>query len=94
MNTESHDSTIQALALSPANVHRRLDNLNINNNSKHLLTSIQQNAQKISKRLTDALNQNKSYVKLNENPNMKLPISVYAGVVVTSSRSSRRRYIY
>ena len=88
MNTESHDSTIQALALSPANVHRRLDN------SKHLLTSIQQNAQKISKRLTDALNQNKSYVKLNENPNMKLPISVYAGVVVTSSRSSRRRFIY
>lgn len=96
----------EALALSPANP-RKLDytnnsntNINANNNtlnsfntngSKYILTSIQQNAQKISKKLT-SLNQNKSYIRVTDNSNKKLPISVYAGVVVTSSRVSRRRY--
>lgn len=84
----------EALALSPAN-QRKLENSPnycSTNNPKYILTSLQQNAQKISKKFTDALNQNRSYIRINDNPNKKVPISIYAGVVVTSSRVSRRRY--
>jgi hypothetical protein len=59
--------------------------------TNQLIQAVQQNAQKISKRFSEAFVYNKDSSKLKELQNKKLPINVFAGVVVTSSRSSRRR---
>ncbi|CAF0754244.1 unnamed protein product [Brachionus calyciflorus] len=83
-------NTTEALSLSPAMASKRTS-LHKNSQSlttNQLLMAVQQNAQKITKRLSDTFSVQKI---LSDNHNRKLPISVYAGVVVTSSRSSRRR---
>ena len=54
------------------------------------LVTAQQNSNKICKKLSDAFACQKLSEKLTENPR-NLPISVFAGAVVTSSRWSRRR---
>ncbi len=59
--------------------------------TNQLIHAVQQNAQKISKRFSEAFVYSKDSSKLKELQNKKLPINVFAGVVVTSSRSSRRR---
>lgn len=61
-------------------------------NANQILTAVQNNAQKIGKRLNSAFSSSpKNPIRLIEAHQNKNPISVYAGVVVTSSRSSRRR---
>lgn len=111
----SISSTAEALALSPASkrlngktdINRNLQLLN----ASHLISTVQNNAQKIGiykmmillasslinlilynigKKINNAFSSPKNPIKLIEGQN-KNSISVYAGVVVTSSRSSRRR---
>ena len=84
MNTE-------ALALSPAvGAKRKINKYSQSLTTSQLLMAVQQNAQKISKRLSDAFASPKPILRSSESSSRK-PINVYAGVVVTSSRSSRRR---
>ena len=81
----------EALSLSPATTPKRKKNSEGATSANQILLAVQQNAQKISRRLTDAFTLQKINSKLIEASNKKMPANVFAGVVVTSSRSSRRR---
>lgn len=81
----------EALSLSPATTPKRKKNSEGATSANQLLLAVQQNAQKISRRLTDAFTLQKINSKLIEASNKKMPANVFAGVVVTSSRTSRRR---
>jgi hypothetical protein len=83
-------SNTDALSLSPATAPKRSVK---SQHTSQLLNVVHQNAQKITKRLSDAFTNQKIPSKQLIDPiaAKKMPINVYAGVVVTSSRSSRRR---
>ena len=96
----SISSTAEALALSPA-AAKRMSSSSAHSggrnsqilNTNQILTAVQNNAQKLGQRLNSAFSSSpRNPIRLIEAQN-KNPISVYAGVVVTSSRSSRRRLI-
>lgn len=97
----SISSTAEALALSPA-AAKRMSSSSAHSgggrnsqilNANQILTAVQNNAHKLGQRLNSAFSSSpRNPIRLIEAQN-KNPISVYAGVVVTSSRSSRRRLI-
>ena len=96
----SISSTAEALALSPA-AAKRMSSSSAHSggrnsqilNANQILMAVQNNAHKLGQRLNSAFSSSpRNPIRLIEAQN-KNPISVYAGVVVTSSRSSRRRLI-